>query len=715
MSYKKDKDIIDPEAFKKIALLRLLFTIGLIITIPYGIMAHMEGNHLVGFLDLLATALVIFSYIHMERTRSYLLAANITTLIMITLFVILFLTGGMANSGHMWSFLMPLFSLFMFGAKKGSLITLLYALLLVLFNLFPLEIIDYKAYRFNFLSRYIGAFILIFCIAYFFEYHREKINKTLSQKNVELENIINELISTERTLRESESRFRELADLLPQPVFEADLKGNITYLSRSGYEKSGYSEKDFPKGFYALDMFVTEDQKRLKENTIKIFKRKKLEGIEYSIKRKDGRTFPVIIHQAPIIKNNQVVGSRGIIIDISSLKQGEEEKRLLEEKLALSEKMETVGQLAGGVAHDLNNVLSATVGYPDLLLMNLPPNSKLKKPILTMKDSGLKAAAIVQDLLALARRGVTVNEIINMNEVISDYLKSPEFEKLATFHPKTQVITELDIHLFKIRGSTIHLTKMVMNLISNAAESMPSGGVIAISTYNKYLDQRIKAFDSFISEGDYIVLKICDNGIGIPPDSLQKIFEPFYTKKEMGRSGTGLGMAVVLGTVTDHSGNIIINSVKNKGTTFELFFPITREKLLPKKFKKKLKDYLGKGEKILVIDDIEQQREIASMLLTKLGYSVVTAPSGEEAIQYVKKNSVDLLLLDMIMVPGIDGLDTFKEIKKIKPNIKAVITSGFSETERVKEVQKMGAGAYLKKPYTLENIGIAIKHELNRK
>ena len=259
------------------------------------------------------------------------------------------------------------------------------------------------------------------------------------------------------------------------------------------------------------------------------------------------------------------------------------------------------------------------------------------------------------------------------------------------------------------------MTKMVMNLISNAAESMPSGGVIAISTYNKYLDQRIKAFDSFISEGDYIVLKICDNGIGIPPDSLQKIFEPFYTKKEMGRSGTGLGMAVVLGTVTDHSGNIIINSVKNKGTTFELFFPITREKLLPKKFKKKLKDYLGKGEKILVIDDIEQQREIASMLLTKLGYSVVTAPSGEEAIQYVKKNSVDLLLLDMIMVPGIDGLDTFKEIKKIKPNIKAVITSGFSETERVKEVQKMGAGAYLKKPYTLENIGIAIKHELNRK
>jgi CheY-like chemotaxis protein len=332
-----------------------------------------------------------------------------------------------------------------------------------------------------------------------------------------------------------------------------------------------------------------------------------------------------------------------------------------------------------------------------------------------MKDSGLKAAAIVQDLLALARRGVPISEVINLNKVIEDYLTSPEFEKLVSFHPNVKVATELDPHLFNMKGSTLHLSKMVMNLISNATESMPKGGVITISTSNKYIDRPQKAFDGFISEGDYLVLKIADKGIGIPDDSLKRIFEPFYTKKEMGRSGTGLGMAVVLGTVTDHDGNIIVSSGKKKGTTFELFFPISREKIIPKNVKTKIKDYQGKGQKILVIDDIEQQREIASILLSKLGYSVATVASGEEAIQYIKNYSADLLLLDMIMDPGIDGLDTFKEIKKIRPNIKTVITSGFSETERVKEMQRLGAGAYIRKPYTIENIGIAVKNELLRK
>jgi len=715
MLFQKNRKITDPESIKKIALLRILFTIGLIIMVPFGIMAHLEGNHFVGFLDHLTTLLVLFSFIHMEKSHSYKIAANITTLIMITLFVILFLSGGMVGTGHIWTFLMPMFLLFMFGTKKGSLITLLYLLLLILFGLFPLRIIQYEFYSFTFLSRFAGAFILLFCVAFFFEYHREKTNKDLIQKNIELNNSVNELRLSEKNLRDSESRFREMANSLPQPVFEADLKGMVTFLSRSGYEISGFSKADFHKGFNALEMFIPEDQKRLRENTIKIFKRKVLEGIEYTIKRKDGTTFPVIIHQAPITKDDRVVGSRGIIIDISNLRKAEQEKRNLEQKLVRSEKMEAVGQLAGGVAHDLNNVLSAIVSYPDLLLMNLPPNSKLKKPILTMKDSGLKAAAIVQDLLALARRGVPANEIINLNEVVKDYIKSPEFEKLAAFHPKAQIKTDLDTQLFKLRGSSIHLTKLVMNLVSNAAESMPSGGVINVSTRNQYLDQPVKAFDGYISEGDYIVLKISDMGIGIPSDSLKKIFEPFYTKKEMGRSGTGLGMAVVLGTVTDHQGNMIITSEKNIGTTFKLYFPITREKISSKKFKIELKDYLGKGEKILVIDDIKQQREIASILLNQLGYTVTTVASGEKAIQYMKENSADLLLLDMIMVPGMDGLETFKEIKKIKPGIKAVITSGYSETRRVKEAQKKGAGAYVKKPYTIENIGTAIKIELNRK
>ena len=182
----------------------------------------------------------------------------------------------------------------------------------------------------------------------------------------------------------------------------------------------------------------------------------------------------------------------------------------------------------------------------------------------------------------------------------------------------------------------------------------------------------------------------------------------------MGRSGTGLGMAVVWGTVKDHKGYIDIQSMEGKGTTFTLYFPISRKEISKDKSLVSIEDYMGKGESILVVDDVEEQREIASRVLKKLGYSVTSVPSGEEAVEYMKNNSADLLVLDMIMDPGIDGLDTYKRILKLHPNQKAIIASGFSETDRAKEAQRLGAGEYVKKPYILEKIGLAVRNELNR-
>ena len=208
-------------------------------------------------------------------------------------------------------------------------------------------------------------------------------------------------------------------------------------------------------------------------------------------------------------------------------------------------------------------------------------------------------------------------------------------------------------------------------------------------------------------------MKVEDKGLGIAEDDLDKIFEPFYTKKVMGRSGTGLGMAVVWGTVKDHKGRINIKSVKGQGTTFELYFPATREGITEEE-RFSLKDYMGNGQSILIVDDIEEQKNIASLMLEKLGYKPFSVSSGEEAVEYVKDNSVDLLLLDMIMEPGIDGLETYKRILELHPNQKAIIASGFSETTRVKEAQKLGAGKYLKKPYLLESLGLLVKAELNK-
>jgi CheY-like chemotaxis protein/two-component sensor histidine kinase len=375
--------------------------------------------------------------------------------------------------------------------------------------------------------------------------------------------------------------------------------------------------------------------------------------------------------------------------------------------------MKTLGTLAGGVAHDLNNILGGLVSYPELLLMDLPKKSPLRKPILTIKKSGEKAATIVQDLLTLARRGVSTMEVANLNDIISEYLKSPEYEKLKIFHPDVRLKTNLEEDLLNILGSPVHLSKTIMNLVSNAAEAMSIGGKISISTENRYIDRPIKGYDN-VDEGDYITLTVSDTGTGICPEDMEKIFEPFYTKKVMGRSGTGLGMAVVWGTVKDHRGYIDVKSAKGKGTTFTLYFPVSRKELDKDKPLLSIADYMGKGESVLVVDDVAEQRDIASRILKRLSYSVRTVSSGEEAVDYMKDNSADLLLLDMIMEPGIDGYETYKKILKFHPSQKAIIVSGFSETKRVKEAQRLGAGTYVNKPYLLEKIGLAVRDELGR-
>jgi CheY-like chemotaxis protein len=273
--------------------------------------------------------------------------------------------------------------------------------------------------------------------------------------------------------------------------------------------------------------------------------------------------------------------------------------------------------------------------------------------------------------------------------------------------------TELDPELLKIKGSPIHLEKTVMNLISNAAEAIAGGGEVMIRTENRYVDRAIRGYDN-VQEGDYVILTVSDNGGGIAAADLDKIFEPFYSKKVMGRSGTGLGLAVVWGTVKDHDGYVTVQSEDGKGSTFTLYLPATREKAADDLQKSSLARCQGRGESILVVDDVAAQREMAATMLAGLGYRVHPVPSGEEALAYLETHPVDLMVLDMIMDPGIDGLETYKRTIGINPRQKAVIVSGFSETDRVREAQRLGAGPYVKKPYVLEKIALAIRDELDR-
>jgi PAS domain S-box-containing protein len=523
---------------------------------------------------------------------------------------------------------------------------------------------------------------------------------------------INARKQAEEALRESEEKYRTLVEGIPGLVYSySTIRGGI-YYSPNVQSVLGHSVSHLLKNPQLWHYSIHPEDIHRVDAVIKDFKYGKPFEIEYRIKDIKGNWLWFLDRSIGKQKEDGEGVIEGIATDITDYKRAKEALRESEEKLTRSKKMESLGLLAGGVAHDLNNVLSGIVSYPELILMNLPKDSKFRKPIETMQESGHRATAIVQDLLTVARGAATTKEPLNLNDLISDYLNSPEFKKLERFHPTVTVNVSLDTDLLNIDGSPVHIRKVVMNLVSNASEAIESSGNVTISTMNRYIDRPLRGYDD-VNIGEYAVLSVSDVGSGISSDDLERIFEPFYTKKVMGRSGTGLGLAVVWNVMQDHQGYIDVKSDEN-GTTFELYFPITRDEISDKDLSIPIKDYKGNGETILVVDDVESQREISSKMLDALGYKTIAISSGEEAVEYLKEQTADLILLDMIMEPGINGLETYERVIEIHPNQKAIIISGFAESDEVKEAQKLGAGRYIKKPVTLENIGLAIKEELEK-
>ncbi len=399
----------------------------------------------------------------------------------------------------------------------------------------------------------------------------------------------------------------------------------------------------------------------------------------------------------------------GVIVTIRDIT----DKRKIEERLHRAEKMEALGLLAGGVAHDLNNVIGVSIGYSEMMLDEMPPESPLRFYVDNIQQATERASAIVQDMLTMARRSVTVNKVVQLSSIIDEALASPELAALASRHPSVEISAFQAPDLLNISGSPIHLNKTIFNLVANAFEAISGEGKITITAENMHLDRPVKGYDS-VKQGDYVVVSVSDTGEGISAEDLPHIFEPFYTKKVMGRSGTGLGLAVVWGAVKDHQGYIDVESKPHRGSTFRLYFPVVREDVTEEPQAAQRSSYLGQGETLLVVDDVAEQRELAVRLLGRLNYLVTSVASGEEAIEFLKKTPVDLVVLDMIMDPGIDGLETYRRMIEIHPRQKAIIVSGFAETERVNEALRLGAGAYVKKPYTTEKVGLAVRRELDR-
>lgn len=524
-----------------------------------------------------------------------------------------------------------------------------------------------------------------------------------------------ELQQTVQELEQSRNMLKLVVESIPVRVFWKDrdlryLGCNTLFARDAGLSRPEQllGRDDFAMGWKEQAEFYRADDRHVMECGIP-----KLNYVEPQTTPAGARIW-LNTSKVPLqMPNGEAFGVLGVYEDITDRKRADEERRSLEERLRRAEKMEALGTMAGGVAHDLNNVLGIVVGYSELLADEVAESSAASPYVKEIQKGAERAASIVQDLLTLARRGVPSRQVLSLNSIVLECRNSPEFAKVLLDHPNLRVKTELESDLLYISGSPIHLGKSFMNLVYNAAEAMPRGGILAVKTANCYLDKTLAGYDE-VREGDYVVLRVADTGEGIPDADLKRIFEPFYTKKVMGRSGTGLGLAVVWGTIRDHLGYVNVESEEGKGTTFTLYFPVTREEPAREEAFIAVAEYMGQGECILVVDDVLQQRELAEKILTKLNYRVTTVAGGEEAVEYLRQHKVDLVVLDMIMEPGLDGLDTYRRILEIQPRQKAIIVSGFAETERVTKAQELGAGAYVKKPYVLEKLGVACRRELDR-
>lgn len=424
---------------------------------------------------------------------------------------------------------------------------------------------------------------------------------------------------------------------------------------------------------------------------------------------KDDRVFER--YSCPLVFDEQIHGRVWSFRDITARVEAEKQEKDLQDKLKRAEKMESLGMLAGGVAHDLNNMLGPVVGYSDLILEEVGPDCKIGRQVKKIGASAQSAADIIQDLLTLARRGRYEMTSTSVNAVVEAYLDSSNFARLIQTNPNVKFKLELDESVSNITGSSPHLGKVILNFAVNAFDAMPGGGELKIKTYQQYLDKLPSGYRG-IEHRQYVALSIKDTGVGIAEEDIDKIFEPYYSKKQMGASGTGLGLAIVYGVVKDHNAYYDIFSKVNEGTEFIVYFPASEE---IEETQTMVEEKVIKGhEKVLIVDDSKEQREMAGDLISSLGYQVQMAIHGHDALDKLKSDSFDLILLDMIMEKDFDGLDTYREIQKIKPGQKAIIVTGYSATDRVQEMLRLGAGAIIKKPYSRQVIGQAIREELDR-
>ena len=515
---------------------------------------------------------------------------------------------------------------------------------------------------------------------------------------------ITEKKKAEEILRDSEKKYRELVENINDWVWITDQKGIYLYSSSKVNKILGYEAADIiGKSIFDL---IPENEKENFHNIFQDMIKKKASFYRVIVKNlhKNGNIKILEKSGNPFFdKKGNLIGYRGIDRDITKHKN-------LEQQLFQAQKMESIGLLAGGIAHDFNNLLMAIMSYSKFIEMKLDNNNPLKEYIIEITDVCKKATTLTQNLLAFSRKQIINLNPLNLNKLISEIVKT--LKHLIRDDIELKTIFSKD--KINIIADTNAINQVLLNLTTNACDAMPNGGRLVIKTKIVNIDKKYIKTYGYGKQGNYALISVSDTGIGMEKKIYEKIFDPFFTTKDIGK-GTGLGLSVSYGIIKQHNGFINVYSEKGEGTTFKIYLPLAQTKLEQKKSKKAKTLFLKGNETILVVDDELEVRKSLKIILEDIGYNVIPAIDGKDAIEKFKKNinKISLVILDIIM-PKLNGKSVYEKIKNISPDLKFIFMSGYTaETIKNRDINDKDVN-FISKPILPDELLRTIREVLNK-